>query len=280
MSITHHPLSPLALVTLAWSRRHLIAQLVKRESLGRYRGAALGVVWSVLNPLAMLAVFTFVFSEVFKARWPGAGAAGDGALGRGEFALVLFAGLAVFNVFAECLQRASALIVGNPAYVKKIVFPLEVLPIVSVLSALVHFAISVVLLLLVQWVFWGRVPATIPLVLVVMLPLLLQILGITWAIAALAVYFRDIGQSIGLLTTALMFLSPIFFPSDALPADWRFITSVNPLAFPIEATRRVLLWSQSPDWSAWAINLALSALIAWGGLAFFQKSRRGFPDVL
>ncbi len=277
--VAGHPISPLRLARTVWSRRNLIAQLVKRESIGRYKGASLGAIWLVLTPLLMLTIFTFVFSEVFKARWtPPSGVTTTG--GKAEFALVLFAGLSVFNFFSECVQKASTLIVGNVSYVKKVVFPLEVLPIISAFSALVHFLVSVLLLLLMQWLIWERIPSTAPLLILVIIPLFLQILGVSWFLSSLAVFVRDIGQTVGVLLTALMFLSPIFFPASSLPEQWRFVSTLNPLAYPIEETRRVLIWGQVPDTGGLVLSVLVSCFIAWLGFAFFQKSRRGFADVL
>ncbi|MBP9713231.1 MAG: ABC transporter permease [Sterolibacterium sp.] len=262
--------------SLPWRHRYLIVQLVRREVLGRYRGSLIGLLWSFLTPALMLAVYTFVFSVVFQARWGGAG----GGAGKVEFALILFSGLIVFNLFAECISQAPGLILANTNYVKRVVFPLEILPWVSLGSALFHAGINLVVLLVALLVTGhggGWAVLTLPLVL---LPFLWLVLGLSWWLSASGVFLRDISQMVGMVITVLMFLSPIFYPLSAMPASvhgWLFL---NPLAFIIEQTREVLIWNRLPD--AWGLGwYTLVALtVAWSGFFWFQKTRKGFADVL
>ena len=257
-----------------WRHRVLIWQLTRRDVVGRYRGSLLGLLWSFLNPIFMLAVYTFVFSVVFQARW------GPASESKVEFAAVLFTGMIVHSLFAECLNRAPGLILGNVNYVKKVVFPLEILPWVAMGSALFHAAISVLVLLIFfawtqQYLYW-----TALLLPVLLLPLVLFTMGLTWFLAATGVFLRDVGQTTGVVTTALLFLSPVFYPVSALPEAYRPLIYLNPLTFMIEQARGILLWGTMPDWSGLGAYLIFGFLTAWAGLFWFQKTRRGFADVL
>ena len=257
-----------------WRSRDLIWQMTKREVVGRYRGSVLGLFWSFFNPVLMLIIYTFVFSVVFKARW------GSGGESRFEFALILFAGLIVFNLFAECVNRAPTLIIGNVNYVKKVVFPLEILPVITMGAALFHSVVSLVVLFVFHLLATASLQWTVLFAPVIMLPLLLMTLGISWFLASFGVFVRDVAQTIGLLTTVLMFLSPIFFPVSALPEKYRIFIYMNPLTFVIEQMRDVLIWGKLPSWSGWCVVMGLGMVVAWLGLVWFQKTRKGFADVL
>ena len=200
------PATPREIVASLWRNRSLVKASIKRDVVGRYRGSFMGILWSFFNPLFMLIVYTFVFSVIFKARWSA------GSDSKTEFALVLFSGLIVFNLFAECINRAPGLIVGNQNYVKKVVFPLEILPWVGLGAALFHGAMSLGVWLVAYLIFFGLPHATILYLPLILLPFGLFIMGLSWALASLGVYLRDVGQFIGILTTVLMFLSPIFYP--------------------------------------------------------------------
>lgn len=268
------PATPREIVDSFWRNRSLIKASVKREILGRYRGSAMGLLWSFLNPLFMLTVYTFVFSVVFQARW------GSGSESKTEFALVLFAGLIVFNLFAECINRAPSLILSNQNYVKKVVYPLEILPWVSLGAALFHGAVSLGVWLIAYLIFFGLPHATVLYLPLILLPFFMFIMGLSWGLSSLGVYLRDVGQFIGLLTTVLMFLSPIFYPASALPEAYRQFLYINPLTPVIEQTREILVWGHAPDFTLIGIYLIAASVIAWLGFAWFQKTRRGFADVL
>ena len=257
-----------------WRNRELIKASAKREVLGRYRGSLLGLLWSFFNPLFMLTVYTFVFSEVFKARWSA------GSESKTEFALVLFAGLMVFNLFAECINRAPGLILSNPNYVKKVVFPLEILPFVGLLSAMYHMFISLGVWLVAYVILAGMPHVTVLLLPLVILPFALFIMGLSWALASLGVFLRDVSQFIGVVVTTLMFLSPIFYPVSVLPEAYQHILYLNPLTSAIEMTRDVLYWGKLPDFQVLALYWLVTVAIAWFGFALFQKTRKGFADVL
>lgn len=266
--------SPQEMVASAWRNRRLVFSLAKREVIGRYRGSMLGLLWSFFHPVMMLSVYTFVFSVVFKARWT------VGSESKTEFALVLFAGLLVFNLFSECITRAPSLIHSNVNYVKKVIFPLEILPWVSLGSSLFHTAISLGVWVVFFLIFFGVPQVTILLFPFVMLPVILLAMGLSWLLASLGVYLRDVGQVVSLLVTALMFLSPIFFPISALPAEYQKLMQLNPLTLAIEQARDVLIWGRLPAVSEYAGYFLFNAIIAVLGFAWFQKTRRGFADVL
>lgn len=266
--------SPLELVVSFWRNRHLIVQLTRREVIGRYRGSVLGILWSFFHPLLMLAVYTLVFGVILKARW---NVGGESKL---EFALVLFSGLMVFNVFAECVGRAPNLILSNANFVKKVVFPLEILPWVTFGSALFHAAVSFAVWLIFYAVVLGPPPATLLLFPIVLANLMFMTMGLSWFLASLGVYLRDVGQLIGIVVTALMFLSAIFYPVSAIPEGYRTLLYANPLVFLIEQARDVLIWGTVPGLLPSCAFTLLAAAAAWLGFAWFQKSRRGFADVL
>jgi lipopolysaccharide transport system permease protein len=272
--MNHFRSSPIELVTSLWRNRELIFALVEREVIGRYRGSALGVFWSFAHPMFMLAVYTFVFSVVFQAKW------GTGNDSKAEFALVLFSGLIVFNLFAECINRSPTIISSNVNYVKRVVFPLEILVWVALGSALFHSFVSILVWLLFYCLLFGLPHASIFLLPITIIPLLLLIVGISWFFAALGVYLRDIAQVTTILTTVLMFLSPIFYPASAIPADLQPILLLNPIAPALEQIRGILMWGEVPDLRIWGAYLIMSGLVAWSGFAWFQKTRRGFADVL
>lgn len=257
----------------------LLRQLVRREVLGRYRGSLLGVAWSFITPLCMLGIYTFVFVHVFKARWAGAVTPADPA-GGVEFALQLYTGLILFNVFAETLSRSAGLIVEQSNLVKKIVFPLEILSWVSVLSAMFHLMLNTAVLLSVVVLARGQLPLTIialPLLAIAFLPMLL---GFSWVISALGVYVRDVGPLIGMVLGGLMFLTPVFYPVSALPAFVQDLIVFNPPTLLIEQARRVLMQGLWPQWDQLLAYFVVSLAVAAFGALFFKKLRNGFADVL
>ena len=243
--------------------------------MGRYKGSVMGLAWSFFNPVLMLVVYTFVFSVIFKSRW-----GGEGEESKTMFALVLFVGMIVHGLFAEVLNRAPMLILSNVNYVKKVVFPLEILPVVAIGAALFHGVISVGVLLSAFALLNGYLQWTALLFPAVMLPLMILTLGIAWILASLGVFLRDLGQTIGILMTVLLFLSPVFYPSSALPSAYRQWLSLNPLTFFIEEARNVLIWGGTTDWVSWGIAYVTSLATAWLGFAWFQRTRNGFADVI
>jgi lipopolysaccharide transport system permease protein len=270
--------SPVALGRGLWLNRELILAMVKREVVGRYRGSVMGLVWSLITPLLMLAVYTFVFSVVLKARWAGGTAGADE--NRAQFAILLFTGLIIHGLFAEVVNRAPGLVLGNVNFVKRVVFPLEVLPVVAAGAALFHAAVSVAVLLAAVLVATGSIPWTALLFPLLLAPLLMLTLGVAWMLASLGVFMRDVGQVVGLLTTVLLFLSPVFFPITAVPEFFRPWMQLNPLTFVIEQSRAVLVFGEMPDWGSLLAYTAAAGAFGWAGYAWFQNTRKGFADVL
>ena len=265
---------PIMLASSLWTNRSLIMQMTKREVVGRYRGSVMGLTWSFFNPVLMLAVYTFVFSEIFSARWVGVDT------GKGGFAILLFVGMIVHGLFAECANRAPSLVMANSNYVKKVVFPLEILPVITLGSALFHSCVSLVVLVAAQLLILNTLYLTALLFPLILLPLIFGTLGICWFLASLGVYLRDVGQVITVLTTVLLFLSPVLYPMAALPEAYRPWLQLNPLTYIIEESRNVLLFGGMPDWSDWGIALLISLVMAVMGFWFFQKTRKGFADVI
>lgn len=267
--------SPLAIAESIWRNRHLIWQMTHREVVGRYKGSVMGLMWSFFHPLLMLSVYTFVFSVVFKMRW-GIGAGESKA----SFAITLFAGLIIHGLFAECINRAPGLILSNVNYVKKVVFPLEIFPVVTMATALFQAAVSLAVLLAALVVINGCLSWTVLLLPIIVLPLAVATLGGAWFLAAIGVFARDIDQITGVFTLAMLFLAPVFYPVAALPKAYQPWIMANPLTFIIEQTRAVLIAGQLPDWKGLVLYSLISGIFAWAGFWWFQKTRKGFADVL
>ena len=194
--------------------------------------------------------------------------------------VTLFAGLIVFNLFAEIVNNAPTLILGNVNYVKKVIFPLEILPLVSIGEIFFNGVVSIFVLMAAQLIFKGHIFSTIIYLPIILLPLLVMGLGISWFLAALTVYIRDIAQVTTVLTTILMFISAVFFPISALPEKYQFVIRLNPVAAIISEGRNAIIFGQSPDWPLFGGMLILGLFIASGGYWWFQKARKGFADVL
>jgi lipopolysaccharide transport system permease protein len=268
-------LNPVALVRNLWRHRDLIRQFTRREVEGRYRGSFLGLFWSFINPLVMLLIYTFVFGVVFKARWPNART--DNL---GEFAVTLFCGLTAFNIFSECVNRATGLIIGVPNYVKKVVFPLEILPVSVFGSALFHALVSLAILLAAHLLIGGTLYWTVLLLPLVALPLIFLTLGMTWFLASLGVFIRDVGYTITLAVQVLFFVTPIFYPIQAIPKSFQAIMHLNPLSSVVDNFRRVILWGVTPVWPSFALWVLGSATLMVFGYAWFMKTKKAFADVI
>jgi len=255
--------------------RSLLWQFARRDVLGRYRGSLLGLTWSFLTPLLMLAVYSFVFVGVFRASWPGT-PKGSGV----EFALQVFAGLLVFNLFAEVANRAPNLVVEQPNLVKKVIFPVELLAWVTVLSGLFHLLISAATLLVVLLIARGGLPVTALALPLVLLPFLPMLLGLGWFLSSIGVFVRDVSPVMSMLVSLIMFLSPVFYSVASLDPEIRFWMNLNPLTLIIEQVRAVLLLGQWPAWGALGLYGVVACGFATLGGAFFQLTRKGFSDVL
>lgn len=266
--------SPLDLCRSLVAHRDLCLRMAAREVTQRFRGSMLGMLWAVLTPLLTAAVFTLVFTGVFPARWP----RGEGS--SFDFAMILLVGLGIYNLFAEVISRAPQFVVGNPSYVTKVVFPLEILPAVAILSGLVNLAVTFAIVLAGHLLAHGSLSWTAVFLPVVLLPFLIFLLGAALLVAAIGVFIRDISLAVAPIISMMMFLSPIFFPLEAVPESWRFVVRLNPVTSVIEQSRTVVLFGGMPDFS----GLFLYALCATAVLSFaywvFQRLRPGFADVL
>ncbi|MGE7020687.1 ABC transporter permease [Solibacillus cecembensis] len=258
-----------------FAQKSLIIQFTRREISNRYKGSYLGIVWSFVTPIMMLAIYTFVFSVIFQARW-----GTDEETSKVEFALILFTGLLVFNIFSEVVSRAPSLIIANSNYVKKVVFPLEILPIVALGSALFQALISYLILLLAMLMLTGTFYWTALLFPIILLPLMLVSLGLAWFLASLGVYIRDVGQIVGIVIPALMFMSPIFYSRSSIPESFQFVYSLNPVTYVVEDMRSAIIWGKLPHWDWLIIGTLIGLIIAVLGYIWFKKTRKGFADVL
>jgi len=268
-------LNPFNIIYHIWQYRDLVRQLTWRAVIGRYKGSFVGLGWSFIHPLVMLAIYTFVFSTIFKSKW---GVQPDE--GKVAFALALFMGLITFNIFSESVNSAPTAILDNVNFVKKVVFPMEILPVVGFLSAVVNALFSLVVLLLGLLIFNHYLHWTVLLLPVVWLPVLSLSLGCSFFLASLGVFIRDVGATIAILTTMLFFLSPIFYPIQAIPERFRFVCRLNPMAIFVEDARKVVLWGMTPDWWLYAGGLAFSLVTLILGFIWFMKTRKGFADVV
>jgi lipopolysaccharide transport system permease protein len=254
--------------------RSLIFELSRREIMGRYKGSVLGYLWSLITPLIMLLVYTFVFGVIFKSRWR------NGSSSTYEYALVMFTGILVHGLISECLQRAPSLIVGNSNYVKKVVFPLEVLTWVAIGTALFHTLIASVILLVGVFLWQGSLPWTAIFLPLVLLPYLLLIAGLVWTLAAFGVYLRDLGQIMGIVSSLLMFLAPVFYSVESVAEPMRSLLFLNPITFILEQVRAAIIWGTGLNWFGLVIYFIAAYCIAGIGFYCFQKTRKGFADVL
>ncbi|WPZ14396.1 ABC transporter permease [Nitratireductor rhodophyticola] len=252
----------------------LLRSMALREIQSRYKGTIGGLFWTVVHPLLMLIIYTFVFSVLFKARWGQEGGADT------EYALILFIGLIVFQLFADCVSRAPTLVVSNVNFVKKIIFPLEVLPLSVMGAALLQMLVSLSVWLIAYLIFYGLPPTTALLFPLVLVPLMLFTGGVCWVLSALGVYLRDISQIVGVLVTVLFFMSPIFYPVEMVPDQFLILYQINPITYAVELSRQVLFWGHFPDVGLFLILTAAAWAVASIGLLVFQKSRKGFADVL
>ena len=254
--------------------RNLVRELTRRDVLGRYRGASFGMLWSLIGPLMILAIYSIAFGQIFKSRWQQV--SGDNA----EFGIVLFLGIIVHGFFAECFSRAPRLMIDNANYVKRVIFPLHVLPWSVVFSALFHMAMNLIVFVVLSALVYGRFSPLIFLVPVVVAPLVLLTVSVTWVVASLGVYVRDIQQATPVIVTAMFFLSSAIVPVDTLPPKYQAIFHLNPLTFFIDQVRNVALWGRAPDW--WGLaQYTLAGLIAlYLSYAWFRATSKGFADVL
>lgn len=263
--------APFLAFTRHWS---LTRELVRSEVLGRYRGASFGLLWSLISPFLMLAVYTIAFGEILKGRWPQAPES------NAEFSLILFLGIIVHGFFAECFIRAPQLMLANSNYVKRVVFPLEILTWSMVLSAMFHAAMNLLVFALLSLLVYQQLSAHVVLLPLVLLPLVLMTVAVSWLMASLGVYVRDVAQVTPVIATAMFFLSSAIIPIQAVPERFRLVFELNPLTFFIDQARAVALWGQMPDWIGLGWYTAASLLACYLAIAWFRRTSKGFADVL
>jgi len=256
-----------------WENRALIRRLAARELQARYRGSMLGIAWAVIVPLGMVLMYTFVFGSIFKARWSGIGGSTE------NMTAFFLAGLVAHQLLSDGLARAPSLVLDNKNYVTRVVFPLEILSVVTVAVALVSAAIGLVLLLCLMALTSGIPPATAllsPLVLLGMVPMLL---GLIWILSAIGVFVRDLGQIVPVALGVLFFLAPVIYPRSSVPEPFDTLVLFNPVTIPIEAMRAFVFGHPFP-WELASIYLVISLVVCWTGFALFSRLRRAFADVL
>jgi lipopolysaccharide transport system permease protein len=254
--------------------RRLINQFAWRDVVARYKGSYLGIAWSFAVPLVMLAVYGFVFSVVFEARW------GINDESRLDFALTLYCGLLAFNIFAEVVGRAPTLVTANPGYVKKVVFPLEVLPVAALGTALFNTAIWLVILIPAWALANHMVSPTLWMFPLALLPLCLLSVGLAWFISSLGVFIRDIAHPVGILVQVLLFMSGVFFAVNLLPATYQKVLLLNPLVTILDNVRRTALWGEPIHWRSWTIATVGSLIVFQLGYAWFMRTKKAFADVI
>lgn len=261
-------------LTSFWTHRNLLLQLWKRDFAVRYKHGVLGIAWALLNPLMMLALYSFVFVFVFKMRW------GAGPDTKGNFVILLFTGLVVHGFFAEFITRAPLLITTNASYVKKVVFPVELLPLVPLLGAVINFLVGMILVALLLLYLQGSLPITIILLPIIIAPYTLLILGISYFLSATGVFVRDLTHVVGILSTVAMFASPVLFPIENVPEGYRSFLYANPLTVIVEQLRGVSILGVMPDWTALILYSIVAVVVFFLGFSWFQATRKGFADVL
>ena len=266
---------PFQMASNLYNHRNLIRQFAWRDVVTRYKGSYFGMIWSFVTPLMLLAVFSFVFSVIFKSKW---GVSPDE--GKFQFAMTIFCGMTVFNIFGECISRAPTLILQYPNYVKKVVFPLEILPVAALGSSLINAALSLAILIPAVLLFSHAWPSTIYLLPLVLIPICAFALGFGWFLASMGVFIRDIAQPVSVIVQMLFFISGIFFPPSAIPEDIRSFVQLNPLVGILEDARRTLMWGQYPDWSSLALVTLFSLIVMQLGYLWFMRTKRAFADVI
>ena len=266
---------PLSFMVSGWQHRRLIAQLTRARVEAGYRGSLLGGLWVAALPLLMLGIYTFVFSVVFHARWGAAPTGGDA-----DFALILFSGLILLSIFTECVNEAPNLMHTHQSYIKQVMFPSEILAWVSLFASLWRFAVSLLILLVFYALVFGWPPVASLCLPLALLPVVLLTLGFVWLVSSLGVFVRDLAQVISVFTSALLFLSPVFYPASRVPASLQPFLRLNPFSTILESSRQALFEGRLPDWGALAAVTGVAWLVAWGGYAWFMRTKGSFADVL
>ncbi len=268
-------MNPVRILLCIWAYRDLLSQFARREVASRYKGSYLGLFWSLIQPVLMLCIYTFVFGVIFRSRWPGV--AEQGIAG---YAVTLFCGVAAFNLLNESLGRSPGIIKENANLVKKVIFPVEILPVSLICSAIYHGSICFLILIATNLLVNMSLHYTIIMLPLVILPLILLLMGISWILAGLGVFLPDVQAIVSLLTTMWMFLSPVFYSTTMLPAKAQFLMQFNPMAFVVDNIRRVVMWGQWPEWGALGIWMIFGIAVMSLGYAAFMWGKDNYADVI
>ena len=257
-----------------YKNKYLLWQLIKKDIQQRYQGSVLGILWSFIVPILMLVIYTFIFSEVFQAKWD------IDTSDKYQFALVLFCGLSAFNLVGEVMNRSTALIAINTNYVKKVIFPLEMLPVVITMSALFNCCISFLILIVAKLVLYQNISATLYMIFLLFVPLIVMAVGLGLFISAISVYLKDVGNAISVIVTVLMYLSPVFFPLSSVPENFQSVCVANPMTYIIENFRNVVLYGECINWQYFGTSCLTAIIIYAIGRIVFARAKEGFADVL
>lgn len=275
-------LNPMSMLITLSTHRGLIGQFARREVAERHKGAYLGSLWNIISPIITLLIYGFVFGYVFDSRWrdPALAASEDQGGAAASFLLPFFLGHSMYHFFSECVGRAPFTVAARPNLVKKVVFPVEILPVVSVLSAMVYPLIAIPLLFIAQLVVVGSIPLTVMMLPLMFLPLIFAVMGISWFLASLGVYSRDIKNVVQVVLQLLIFMTPVFYSPERIPPRFRGLYGLNPLGFILEQARGVTLWGREPQWVKLAMVTLASLVVMQLGYAFFMRTKRGLADVI
>ena len=268
-------INPMEMFRALFSYREMIRQFAWREVVGRYKGTYLGLLWSLLNPLLTLAVYTLVFGVILKAKFAPATEAGTT-----EFALTLFCGIIVYNVFSVCVSKAPSAIHEHPNLVKKVVFPLEILPVAMLAASVVNAGFGLAILFPTLLILAPKISPTMYMFPLVLLPLCALSLGVAWFLASIGVFIRDVGQAIVILLQLLFFISPVIYPLSAVPGMFQGLLRLNPLTTILEDARRALMGGQPIEWGWWIAVTVFSLILMQLGYVWFMKSKRVFADII
>lgn len=260
-------------VRLATEHAGLVRSLVRRELMSRYKGSLGGLAWSIVTPLVMIAIFTLIFSGIFQARFGSGG-------GHLNFALYLFCGLLPWIAFSEGVQRSTAVLIENVNLIKRVVFPVEALPVTVVLAAVCQQMLGTAALLLAAVLIEGRLHITALLLPVLLVPQLLAALGLGWLMASLGVFLRDMTQFNQLFLQAWMYLTPIFYPEEMIPERFVWLVKFNPMAPLVRSYRRILLDGRMPDWKGLSVTLVFALVCFLFGYWWFERTKKAFVDVI
>lgn len=267
--------NPKKIIAHIWSYRYLLFQLVRRNIEVRYRGTMVGIMWAAITPIVILIVYTFVFGVILNVDW--GGRFGDSKIG---FALILFSGISVFNIFSESLSASAVVIRGNVSYVKKTIFPLEILPVSSVLSSFFFGLIWLLILMAAMVTFFRHLCLSVAALPLLLAPLFFFSCGLSWIVSSMGVFLSDMPHAVSVALLVLKFMTPIFYSIDMVPSYLRWVFILNPVSFMVVATRQALIFGQWPDWNMFFIILIFSLVVFQGGYFLFMKTKQDFSDML